>query len=30
MQIESLHEDGRVLFVDGTWVIADTIIYCTG
>ncbi|XP_075662434.1 flavin-containing monooxygenase FMO GS-OX-like 9 [Castanea sativa] len=29
-QIESLHEDGRVLFVDGTWVIADTIIYCTG
>ncbi|XP_059642928.1 flavin-containing monooxygenase FMO GS-OX-like 9 [Cornus florida] len=29
-QIESLHEDGRVLFVDGSWVIADTIIYCTG
>nr|XP_023921999.1 flavin-containing monooxygenase FMO GS-OX-like 9 [Quercus suber]POE98519.1 flavin-containing monooxygenase fmo gs-ox-like 9 [Quercus suber] len=29
-QIESLHEDGRVLFVDGTWVIADTIIHCTG
>ncbi|KAK9996159.1 hypothetical protein SO802_020845 [Lithocarpus litseifolius] len=29
-QIEYLHEDGRVLFVDGTWVIADTIIYCTG
>ncbi|GMY15562.1 flavin-containing monooxygenase FMO GS-OX-like 9 [Fagus crenata] len=29
-QIESLHEDGRVLFVDGTWVIADSILYCTG
>ncbi|KAL0355461.1 UNVERIFIED_CONTAM: Flavin-containing monooxygenase FMO GS-OX-like 9 [Sesamum radiatum] len=29
-QIESLHEDGRVLFVDGSWIIADTIIYCTG
>ncbi|KAL0442166.1 UNVERIFIED_CONTAM: Flavin-containing monooxygenase FMO GS-OX-like 9 [Sesamum radiatum] len=29
-QIESLHEDGRVLFVDGSWTIADTIIYCTG
>ncbi|PSR95787.1 Flavin-containing monooxygenase FMO GS-OX-like [Actinidia chinensis var. chinensis] len=29
-QINSLHEDGRVLFVDGSWVIADTIIYCTG
>ncbi|ERN10310.1 hypothetical protein AMTR_s00177p00059450 [Amborella trichopoda] len=30
LQIESLHEDGRVVFVDGTWVIADSIIYCTG
>ncbi|KAL0342535.1 UNVERIFIED_CONTAM: Flavin-containing monooxygenase FMO GS-OX-like 9 [Sesamum calycinum] len=29
-QIESLHEDGRVLFVDGSWTVADTIIYCTG
>ncbi|KAL2243061.1 flavin-containing monooxygenase FMO GS-OX-like 9 [Sesamum indicum] len=29
-QIESLHEDGRVLFVDGSWFVADTIIYCTG
>ncbi|WKA08495.1 hypothetical protein VitviT2T_026212 [Vitis vinifera] len=30
LQIESLHEDGRVVFVDGSWVVADTIIYCTG
>ncbi|KAK2655476.1 hypothetical protein Ddye_008528 [Dipteronia dyeriana] len=29
-QIESLGEDGRVTFVDGSWVIADTILYCTG
>ncbi|KAK4395893.1 Flavin-containing monooxygenase FMO GS-OX-like 9 [Sesamum angolense] len=29
-EIESLHEDGRVLFVDGSWTVADTIIYCTG
>ncbi|KMT10744.1 hypothetical protein BVRB_5g114020 [Beta vulgaris subsp. vulgaris] len=29
-QIESLEEDGRVLFVDGSCVIADSIIYCTG
>ncbi|KAL8042329.1 hypothetical protein ABFX02_09G044000 [Erythranthe guttata] len=29
-QIESLHEDGRVTFNDGSWIIADTIIYCTG
>ncbi|KAH0762746.1 hypothetical protein KY290_018819 [Solanum tuberosum] len=29
-QIDSLHEDGRVLFVDGTSIVADTIIYCTG
>ncbi|PIA39492.1 hypothetical protein AQUCO_02600146v1 [Aquilegia coerulea] len=29
-QIESLYEDGRVQFVDGSWVIADSIIYCTG
>ncbi|KAL7161264.1 hypothetical protein ACSBR2_041834 [Camellia fascicularis] len=29
-QVESLQEDGRVLFVDGSWVTADTIIYSTG
>lgn len=29
-QIDCLGEDGRVLFVDGSWVIADTILYCTG
>ncbi|KAL2493033.1 Flavin-containing monooxygenase FMO GS-OX-like 9 [Abeliophyllum distichum] len=29
-QIDSLHEDGRVLFIDGSWLIANTIIYCTG
>lgn len=29
-QIDSLHEDGRVSFVDGSWVTADSIIYCTG
>ncbi|XP_004290726.1 PREDICTED: flavin-containing monooxygenase FMO GS-OX-like 9 [Fragaria vesca subsp. vesca] len=29
-QIECLQQDGKVLFVDGSWVIADTIIYCTG
>ncbi|TQD79227.1 hypothetical protein C1H46_035265 [Malus baccata] len=29
-QIEALQEDGKVLFVDGSWVIADTIMYCTG
>ncbi|XP_047311670.1 flavin-containing monooxygenase FMO GS-OX-like 9 [Impatiens glandulifera] len=29
-QIEALEEDGRVFFMDGSWVIADTIIYCTG
>ncbi|KAG9439742.1 hypothetical protein H6P81_019907 [Aristolochia fimbriata] len=29
-EIDSLHEDGRVLFKDGSWVTADTIIYCTG
>ncbi|KAG2262905.1 hypothetical protein Bca52824_069984, partial [Brassica carinata] len=28
--IESLEDDGRVIFVDGTWVVADTILYCTG
>ncbi|KAF9591768.1 hypothetical protein IFM89_007098, partial [Coptis chinensis] len=29
-QIDSLHEDGMVLFVDGTSVNADSIVYCTG
>ncbi|KAL5725917.1 hypothetical protein ACHQM5_009001 [Ranunculus cassubicifolius] len=29
-QVDSLHEDGRVLFEDGSWIIADAIIYCTG
>ncbi|KAG9154787.1 hypothetical protein Leryth_014269 [Lithospermum erythrorhizon] len=29
-QIESLQEDGRVIFEDGSWITADTIIYCTG
>ncbi|KAL5749142.1 hypothetical protein ACOSP7_023745 [Xanthoceras sorbifolium] len=29
-QIESLREDGLVTFLDGSWVIADTILYCTG
>ncbi|XP_008239883.1 PREDICTED: flavin-containing monooxygenase FMO GS-OX-like 9 [Prunus mume] len=29
-QIDCLQEDGKVLFVDGSWVIADTIMYCTG
>ncbi|KAJ0980203.1 hypothetical protein J5N97_008458 [Dioscorea zingiberensis] len=30
LQIDSLFEDGRVLFVDGSSIIADSIIYCTG
>ncbi|KVI06420.1 Flavin monooxygenase FMO, partial [Cynara cardunculus var. scolymus] len=30
LQIECLHEDGRVVFADGSWLTADTIIYCTG
>ncbi|XP_010522967.1 PREDICTED: flavin-containing monooxygenase FMO GS-OX-like 9 [Tarenaya hassleriana] len=29
-QIESLEGDGRVVFVDGSWTVADTILYCTG
>ncbi|XP_068655481.1 flavin-containing monooxygenase FMO GS-OX-like 9 [Aristolochia californica] len=29
-QINSLHEDGRVSFSDGSWITADTIIFCTG
>jgi hypothetical protein len=30
LQIETLQEDGRVVFVDGSWLIADTILHCTG
>ncbi|KAJ8773008.1 hypothetical protein K2173_028185 [Erythroxylum novogranatense] len=29
-QIDFLEEEGRVIFVDGSWVDADTILYCTG
>ncbi|XP_050221072.1 flavin-containing monooxygenase FMO GS-OX-like 9 [Mercurialis annua] len=29
-QIESLEEDGKVIFADGSHIIADTILYCTG
>ncbi|XP_030531799.1 flavin-containing monooxygenase FMO GS-OX-like 9 [Rhodamnia argentea] len=29
-QIDSLNEDGTVSFLDGSFVIADTILYCTG
>uniref|UniRef100_A0A0D3GLH7 Flavin-containing monooxygenase n=1 Tax=Oryza barthii TaxID=65489 RepID=A0A0D3GLH7_9ORYZ len=29
-QIEHLREDGTVVFVDGTCVVADTVVYCTG
>ncbi|KAG8071206.1 hypothetical protein GUJ93_ZPchr0006g46216 [Zizania palustris] len=29
-QIERLCEDGRVVFADGSCVVADTVIYCTG
>ncbi|KAF0928980.1 hypothetical protein E2562_011068 [Oryza meyeriana var. granulata] len=29
-QIERLCEDGRVVFADGTGVVADTVMYCTG
>ncbi|XP_010045596.3 flavin-containing monooxygenase FMO GS-OX-like 9 [Eucalyptus grandis] len=29
-RIDSLEEDGTVLFIDGSSVIADTILYCTG
>ncbi|CAN7118369.1 unnamed protein product [Brassica rapa subsp. narinosa] len=29
-QIQSLEEDGRVVFVDGSCIVADTILYCTG
>lgn len=30
MQIDSVHEDGRVVFKDGNAVIADFILHCTG
>ncbi|XP_074322936.1 flavin-containing monooxygenase FMO GS-OX-like 8 [Apium graveolens] len=30
LEIDSLHEDGRVVLVDGSCIAADTIIYCTG
>ncbi|MED6194354.1 hypothetical protein PIB30_027741 [Stylosanthes scabra] len=29
-QIDTLHSDGKVTFVDGSSVSADTILYCTG
>ncbi|CAI8596264.1 unnamed protein product [Vicia faba] len=29
-QIDTLEEDGRVTFKDGSWLKADTIVYCTG
>ncbi|KAL3018340.1 hypothetical protein AAZX31_05G022900 [Glycine max] len=29
-QIETLREDGTVIFNDGSSIIADTILYCTG
>uniref|UniRef100_J3LE73 Flavin-containing monooxygenase n=1 Tax=Oryza brachyantha TaxID=4533 RepID=J3LE73_ORYBR len=29
-QIERLCADGRVVFADGTCVVADTVMYCTG
>ncbi|KAF6171742.1 hypothetical protein GIB67_007263 [Kingdonia uniflora] len=30
IQIDSLDEDGRVLFIDGSRITANSIIYCTG
>ncbi|KAL6903713.1 hypothetical protein ACP4OV_004526 [Aristida adscensionis] len=30
LQIDSLCEDGRVVFADGSCVVADAVIYCTG
>ncbi|XP_020227320.1 flavin-containing monooxygenase FMO GS-OX-like 8 [Cajanus cajan] len=29
-QIDTLQEDGSVIFTDGSKIIADTILYCTG
>ncbi|RDX60535.1 Flavin-containing monooxygenase FMO GS-OX-like 8, partial [Mucuna pruriens] len=30
VQIDSLEEDGSVIFTDGCSILADTILYCTG
>lgn len=30
MQIESAHRDGSVIFTDGSVVVADVILHCTG
>lgn len=30
MQLERLCEEGRVVFGDGSVVVADAVIYCTG
>lgn len=30
MQIERAHEDGRVTFQDGSVVLAEVILHCTG
>lgn len=30
MQIKSAHEDGSVVFHDGSVVVADVILHCTG
>lgn len=30
LQIENAHDDGSVVFKDGSVVLADTILYCTG
>ena len=30
MQIESVHKDGSVIFNDGSVVLADVILHCTG
>lgn len=30
MQIDRVHEDGTVVFLDGNALIADFIVHCTG
>ncbi|CAD6342237.1 unnamed protein product [Miscanthus lutarioriparius] len=30
LQIDSMCEDGQVVFVDGSSIVADAVIYCTG
>uniref|UniRef100_F6HCY7 Flavin-containing monooxygenase n=1 Tax=Vitis vinifera TaxID=29760 RepID=F6HCY7_VITVI len=30
MQVESVHRDGTVIFQDGSGVLADVIMHCTG